>query len=101
LKEHMRILLERLGQEQERLGQVIEGAARNLSALEVAVGQRTASLDHTLKERTEGLTTSLAPRIAALEPTVAHGALILDKTLKDRTDAFAASIGQGAVGLDG
>jgi hypothetical protein len=101
VQEHMPILLERLGQEQERLGQVIEGAARNLSALEVAVGQRTASLDHTLKERTEALTTSLASRIDALETTVAHGALILDKTLKDRTDAFAASIGQGAVGLDG
>lgn len=101
VQEHMPILLERLGQEQERLGQVIEGAARNLSALEVAVGQRTTSLDHTLQERTEALTTTLASRINALETTVAHGALILDKTLKDRTDAFAASIGQGAVGLDG
>jgi hypothetical protein len=101
VQEHMPILLERLGQEQERLGQVIEGAARNLSALEVAVGQRTASLDHALKERTEALTTSLASRINALEATVAHGALILDKTLKDRTETFAASIGQGAVGLDG
>jgi hypothetical protein len=101
VQEHMPSLLERLGQEQERLGQVILGAARNLSALEVAVGQRTDSLDHTLKERTEALTTSLASRINALETTVAHGALILDKTLKDRTDAFAASIGQGAVGLDG
>jgi hypothetical protein len=100
VQEHMPILLERLGQEQERLGQVIEGAARNLSALEIAVGQRTTSLDHTLRERTEALTTSLASRINALETTVAHGALILDKTLKDRTDAFAASIGQGAVGLD-
>ncbi|WP_431553628.1 hypothetical protein [Methyloceanibacter sp.] len=101
VQENMPILLERLGQEQERLGQVIEGAARNLSALEVAVGQRTASLDHTLRERTDALTTTLASRIDALETTVAHGALILDKTLKDRTDAFAASIGQGAVGLDG
>ncbi|HEY6656139.1 MAG TPA: hypothetical protein VI038_04810 [Methyloceanibacter sp.] len=100
VQEHMPILLERLGQEQERLGQVIEGAARNLSALEVAVGQRTSSLDHTLRERTDALTTTLASRINALETTVAHGALILDKTLKDRTDAFAVSIGQGAVGLD-
>ena len=100
VQENMPILLERLGQEQERLGQVIEGSARNLSALEVAVAQRTTSLDHTLKERTEALTTTLASRINALETTVAHGAFILDKTLKDRTDAFAASIGQGAVGLD-
>jgi hypothetical protein len=100
VQEHMPLLFERLGQEQERLGQVIEGAARNLSALEVAVGQRTTSLDHTLKERTEALTTTLASRINALESTVSQGALILDKTLKDRTDAFAASVGQGAIGLD-
>ena len=100
VQEHMPILLERLGQEQERLGQVIEGAARNLSALEVAVGQRTTTLDHTLKERTAALTTTLASRINALESTVSQGALILDKTLKDRTEAFAASVGQGAIGLD-
>ena len=100
VQEHMPILLERLGQEQERLGQVIEGAARNLSALEVAVGQRTTTLDHTLKERTDALTTTLASRINALESTVSQGALILDKTLKDRTEAFAASVGQGAIGLD-
>jgi hypothetical protein len=100
VQEHMPILLERLGQEQERLGQVIEGAARNLSALEVAVGQHTSSLDHTLRERTEALTTSLASRINALESTVSQGALLLDKTLKDRTETFAASLGQGALGLD-
>ena len=100
VQQHMPILLERLGQEQERLGQVIDGAVRNLSALESAVGQRTTALDYTLKERTEALTTSLASRINALETTVAHGALILDKTLKNRTEAFATSIGQGAVGLD-
>jgi hypothetical protein len=100
VQESMPVLLERLGQEQERLGQVIEGAARNLSALEVAVGQRTSALDYTLKDRTEALTGTLASRIHALETTVAHGALLLDKTLKDRTNAFATSIGQGAVGLD-
>ena len=100
VQEHMPILLERLGQEQERLGQVIEGAARNLSALEVAVGQRTTSLDQTLKERTDALSTTLASRINALESTVSQGALILDKTLKDRTEAFAVSVGQGAIGLD-
>ncbi|MGC1178602.1 MAG: hypothetical protein WA884_06155, partial [Methyloceanibacter sp.] len=120
--EHMPALLERLGNEQERLGQVIEGAAKNLTALESAVGERTTALDQTLKERTEALTTSLASRIRALETSAAAGAFILDKTLrdrtellavsigehsaaldktlKDRTDAFAASVGSGAIGLD-
>ena len=98
--EHMPALLERLGNEQERLGQVIEGAAKNLTALESAVGERTTALDQTLKERTEALTTSLASRIRALETSAAAGAFILDKTLRDRTDAFAASVGSGAIGLD-
>ncbi|MGB6949548.1 MAG: hypothetical protein WBD84_10190 [Methyloceanibacter sp.] len=100
VQEHMPLLLERLGQEQERLGQVVEGASKNLSALESAVGERTTALDHTLRERTEALTTTLETRIQALESTVSHGAVLLDNTLKDRTEAFATSIGQGAAGLD-
>ncbi|MGC2409874.1 MAG: hypothetical protein WA441_07770 [Methyloceanibacter sp.] len=98
--EHIPALLERLGNEQERLGYVIEGAARNLTALESAVGERTSALDKTLKERTEALTTSLATRIKSLENSAAAGAFLLDKTLKEHTEAFAASIGQGATGLD-
>jgi hypothetical protein len=98
--EHVPALLERLSKEQTRLGQVIDGAAKNLSALENVVGERTAQLDKTLKERTEALTASLATRIKSLETTVSQGALILDKTLKDRTDAFAATIGQNASALD-
>jgi Apolipoprotein A1/A4/E domain len=100
VQEQMPVLLERLGQEQERLSQVIEGAAQNLSALETAVGARTTALDNTLKERTEALTTTLASRINALETTVGHGAILLDKTLKERTEQFVASVGQSAVGLD-
>ena len=101
VQEHMPALFERLGQEQERLGHVIEGAVTNLSALESAVGERTAALDNTLRERTEALTTSLAARIKTLETSVGQGALILDRTLKTRTENFVASVVQGALGLDG
>ncbi len=100
VQEQMPVLLERLGEEGERLGQVIEGAAQNLSALETAVGARTTALDNTLKERTEALTTTLASRINALETTVGHGAILLDKTLKERTEQFVTTVGQSAVGLD-
>ncbi len=123
VQEHVPALLERLGHEHERLGQVIEGAAVNLAALETAVGERTTALDQTLKERTEALSASLASRIKSLETSVGQGVLVIDKTLKDRTDllettigeksasldetlkqrteAFAASVAQGALGLDG
>ena len=61
--EHVPGLLDRLTKEQTRLSQVIEGAAKNLSALETVVGERANALDKTLKERTEALTASLATRI--------------------------------------
>ncbi|MCJ7597772.1 MAG: antitoxin, partial [Methyloceanibacter sp.] len=60
--EHVPGLLDRLTKEQTRLSQVIEGAAKNLSALETVVGERANALDKTLKERTEQLTASLTTR---------------------------------------
>jgi hypothetical protein len=93
-------LLERLGKEQGRLTQVIEGATQNLAALETVVAQRTTALDKTMKERTESLQSSLAARIKGLEDTVAQGAILLDNTVKGRTDAFALAITQNAAGLD-
>jgi hypothetical protein len=112
VQQHMPALIERLAQEQERLGHVIDGAATSLSALESAVGDRTTALDNTLKERTtaldntlmertEALTSSLATRIKTLETSVGQGALLLDNTLKTRTETFVASVAQGALGLDG
>ena len=98
--EHVPGLLDRLTKEQTRLSQVIEGAAKNLSALETVVGERANALDKTLKERTEALTASLATRIKGLETAVGQGALVLDKTLRDRTDAFTASVSQNAGVLD-
>ena len=98
--EHVPNLLDRLTKEQTRLSQVIEGAAKNLSALETVVGERANALDKTLKERTEALTASLATRIKGLETAVGQGALVLDKTLRDRTDAFTTSVSQNAGVLD-
>ncbi|HEY8264366.1 MAG TPA: hypothetical protein VIG26_08420 [Methyloceanibacter sp.] len=98
--EHVPGLLDRLTKEQTRLSQVIEGAAKNLSALETVVGERANALDKTLKERTEALTASLATRIKGLETAVGQGALVLDKTLRDRTDAFTTSVSQNAGVLD-
>ena len=108
--EHVPALLERLSKEQTHLSQVIEGAAKNLSALENVVGERTQVLDKTLRERTEALTTSLATRVKALETTfgqgalvldkaIGQGALILDKTFKDRTEALAATVNQSAASM--
>ena len=108
--EHVPALLERLSKEQTHLSQVIEGAAKNLSALENVVGERTQALDKTLRERTEALTTSLATRVKALETTfgqgalvldkaIGQGALILDKTFKDRTEALAATVNQTAASM--
>ena len=47
------MLLERLGSEQTRLSGIIEGATKNLSALEGALAQRTESLNTSLHDRTK------------------------------------------------
>ena len=93
-------LIERLGKEQGRLTQVMEGATQNLAALEGAMVQRTSALDKTMKERTEAMQASLASRIERLENSVAQGALLLDKTMKDRTEVFTNLVSQGAVLFD-
>jgi hypothetical protein len=109
--EHVPALLDRLTKEQTRLTNVIEGAAKNLQALESVVGERTTALDKTMKERTEALQTTLATRVKALETSVAQGALTLDKaigqgaltldkTFKERTDALTATVTQSAGVLD-
>jgi hypothetical protein len=89
----MPILLERLGQEQERLGQVIEGAAQICRRWKSPSASRP--LDHTGRAHKRS-TTTLASRINALNRRC-RKALILDK--RDRTEAFAVSVG-GAVGFD-
>ena len=93
-------LIERLGKDQGRLTEVIEGATQNLAALENTVAQRTNALDKTMKEGTEAMQASLAARIEGLETSVAQGALLLDKTMKDRTDSFVGLVSQSAVVLD-
>ena len=109
--EHVPALLDRLTKEQTRLTNVIEGAAKNLQALESVVGERTTALDKTMKERTEALQTTLATRVKALETSVAQGALTLDKaigqgaltldkTFKERTEALTATVTQSAGVLD-
>ena len=42
------VLLEKLGTEQTRLSSIIDGATRNLSALETALAEKTQSLGTTL-----------------------------------------------------
>jgi hypothetical protein len=92
VQEHMPLLLERLGQEQARLGHVIEGAAKNLSALEVSVGEHTTALDRTLHERTEALTSSLRDRTDALTNSLQERTEMLTSSLQERTDALTTTL---------
>ncbi|WP_088348208.1 MULTISPECIES: hypothetical protein [Rhodomicrobium] len=97
------VLLERLGSEQTRLSGIIEGATKNLSALEGALAQRTESLNTSLHDRTKMLQTvlseqsrviddSLAERTQALETILGRRAQAFDATLAERTKSLDASV---------
>ena len=97
------VLLERLGGEQARLSGIIEGATKNLSALESALAQRTDSLNTSLHDRTKMLQTvlseqgraiddSLSERTQALEAILGRRAQAFDQTLSERTKALDASV---------
>ncbi len=97
------VLLERLGSEQTRLSGIIEGATKNLSALEGALAQRTESLNTSLHDRTKMLQTvlteqgrviddSLAERTQALETILSRRAQAFDATLAERTKSLDASV---------
>ncbi len=97
------VLLERLGGEQTRLSGIIEGATKNLSALEGALAQRTDSLNSSLHDRTKMLQTvlteqgraiddSLSERTQALEAILGRRAQAFDQTLSERTKSLDASV---------
>jgi F0F1-type ATP synthase membrane subunit b/b' len=97
------VLLERLGSEQTRLSGIIEGATKNLSALEGALAQRTESLNTSLHDRTKMLQTvlteqgkaidnSLSERTQALEAILGRRAQAFDATLAERTKSLDASV---------
>ena len=97
------VLLERLGSEQTRLSGIIEGATKNLSALEGALAQRTDALNTSLHDRTKMLQTvlseqgkaidhSLVERTQALETILSRRAQAFDQSLSERTKQLDASV---------
>ncbi len=105
------VLLEKLGTEQTRLNTIIEGATRNLTALETALAEKTQSLDRTLTDRTSVLhtvlsehsrqiDTSLTDRIQALETILSRRAGSLDVNLSERTKQLDATLAQRAQALE-
>lgn len=100
-------LLQQLGKEQSGLTQLVEDAVANLSALENAVGDRTAQFERVMQERSAGFAMGLAERIQALEAMVEDGTRriettmqergdLLDSRLQERADALGAQIDRGA-----
>lgn len=105
------ILLEKLGTEQTRLSTIIDGATRNLSALETALAEKTQSLGATLGERTSVLQTvlndhthridtSLAERIQALETILSRRTHNFEVTMTERTKQLDSTLAQRAQALE-
>lgn len=94
------VLLERLGGEQQRLSGIIEGATKNLSALEGALAQRTDALANSLQDRTKMLQTVLTEQGKAIDASLAERTHALETILGRRTQAFEQSLAERSKALD-
>ncbi|MGF1620935.1 MAG: hypothetical protein ACFCUR_10000 [Rhodomicrobiaceae bacterium] len=94
------VLLERLGSEQTRLSGIIEGATKNLSALEGALAQRTDTLNSSLHERTKMLQTVLSEQGAAIDGSLADRTQALETVLSRRAQAFENVLSERTKSLD-
>jgi hypothetical protein len=94
------VLLERLGSEQTRLSGIIEGATKNLSALEGALAQRTDTLNSSLHERTKMLQTVLSEQGAAIDGSLAERTQALETVLSRRAQAFESVLSERTKSLD-
>ena len=94
------VLLERLGSEQTRLSGIIEGATKNLSALEGALAQRTDSLNTSLHERTKMLQTVLTEQGKAIDTSLSERTQALEAILSRRAQGFDAAIAERTKSLD-
>ncbi len=88
------VLLEKLGTEQTRLSTIIDGAARNLSALETALAEKTQSLGTTLTERTTVLQTVLSEHSRKIDTSLAERIQGLETILSRRTHNFEVSLSE-------
>ena len=94
------VLLERLGSEQTRLSGIIEGATKNLSALEGALAQRTESLNTSLHDRTKMLQTVLTEQGRAIDNSLSERTQALEAILSRRAQGFDAAIAERTKSLD-
>ncbi len=100
IEDKMPVLLERIGVEHARLGEVIDGAATNLAALQTSIGERTTALDNTLATRIQALDTSLTEHARLLTNSIGDETAALEKLLTERIDTFTQGIGDGTMELD-
>ncbi len=77
-------LLSKMNAEQEKLGKVIEGANRNLGALDTTLAQRTTEIDGVISKHTADLNKRLVQKVKALDASLAMRTKAIDKTLSSK-----------------
>ncbi len=85
-------LLDKLSGEQTRLTKIVEGAGRNLAALETALGERVESLEGSLGEKTEVLRDTLQNKLKDFDDTFSDKARQLDAAIGEKMGQFDSSI---------
>jgi hypothetical protein len=94
------VLLEKLGAEQTRLSSILDGATRNLTALENALTEKTQAFGITLQERTNVLQTVLTEHSGRMDATLTKRINDLENILSRKTQTFDVSIAERTKALD-
>ncbi len=77
-------LLSKMNAEQVKLGKVIDGANRNLGALDTTLAQRTSEIDSVISKHTADLNKRLVQKVKALDASLAMRTKAIDKTLSSK-----------------
>ncbi|MEL7542362.1 MAG: hypothetical protein AAGJ70_01155, partial [Pseudomonadota bacterium] len=85
-------LLDKLAGEQTRLNKIVEGAGRNLAALETALGERVDGLETALGDKTELLRDTLQHKIKDFDDTFSDKARQLDAAIGEKMSQFDGSM---------
>lgn len=100
VKREIPALLERLGTEQVKLSRIIEGAGKNLAALESALGKHSGELQASLTTRTQELQVLLANSAKAIDANLVERARALDSALATRVQQIDAAFAERGKALD-
>ncbi|MEC9369600.1 MAG: hypothetical protein VX871_13020, partial [Pseudomonadota bacterium] len=92
-------ILQKLDNEQKRLGTIMGQATQNFTALETAIAKRTTDFDKSLKDGSQAMHAMLTDRIRALDTSVGEKTKALESTLSKGSMTLNQSMAESATNV--